>query len=56
MRGNQSSRNPKQSLEEVNTTTSVAPEIVAGSSSVEKEVSSYTDSTTTTNTAVGGER
>ena len=54
--GNQSSRNPKQSLEEVNTTTSVAPEIVAGSSSVEKEVSSYTDSTTTTNTAVGGER
>lgn len=54
--GNQSSSNPKQSLEEVNTTTSVAPEIVAGSSSVEKEVSSYTDSTTTTNTTVGGER
>lgn len=57
---NHSSSSPKQSEEAVNATTSVAPEINAGSSIVEKEVSSNTASTTnlnpTTTTTVGGER
>ena len=58
-----SSNNPKHSVEEVTPTTSgtsVAPETAAGSSIVEKEVSSNTDSTTnlnpTTTSTVGGER
>lgn len=41
-----SSNNPKQSVEAVNATTSIAPEKAAGSSIVEKEVGSKTDSTT----------
>ena len=41
-----SSNNPKQSVEGVNATTSIAPEKAAGSSIVEKEVGSNTDSTT----------
>ena len=51
-----SSNNPKQSVEAVNATTSVAPEKAAGSSSVDKEVSSNTDSTTNSTLTVAGEK
>ena len=57
---NHSSSNLKHSVEEVTPTTSGTPETAAGSSIVEKEVSSNTDSTTnlnpTTTLTVGGER
>ena len=52
--GNHSSSNLKYSAEEVTSTTSGTPEIAAGSSSVEKEVDSNTDSSTTT--PISGER
>ena len=53
-----SSNNPKQSVEAVNATTSVAPEKAAGSSNVEKEVGSNTGAATNLNpnTTNSGER
>ena len=51
---NQSSSNPKESIEEVSPVTSESHGTAAGSSRVEKEVGSNTDSATTT--TVGGER
>ena len=57
---NHSTSNPKTTVEEVNTATLVTPEKAVGGSSVEKEESSITDSTTnlnpTTTSTVGGER
>ena len=53
---NHSSSNPKQSEEAVNATTSVAPEINAGSSRVEKEVGSNSTTTLNATTMVSGER
>ena len=52
--GNHSSSSPKESIEEVSPVTSESHGTAAGSSRVEKEVGSNTDSATTT--TVGGER
>lgn len=57
---NHSSSNPNHAVEEVTRASAVAPETNAGSSSVDKEVSSNADSTTnpisTTTSSVGGDR
>ena len=57
---NHSTSNPNHAVEEVTRASAVAPETTAGSSSVDKEVSSNADSTTnpisTTTSSVGGDR